>query len=255
MSRRLASEEQAHPYLFVVLERARPVAGGARHLLVNVDRVSVGRGATRIARRVVDDGKRTLFLAFPEAGRRGPFVSVRCRAVREADGEELFVGTARAGAGALGFVREANGGTLHLDDVGALPPSAQNALLHVLREREVTPLGAARGERVDVIFAAAARPPVPALLASGALRVDLHAQLVHATCALQPLRERLEDVGLLLAAILPRVAGHRAPALSRGASSARRLLENAWPTNVHGLAAQLEAGVAQASGDRIELGG
>jgi hypothetical protein len=66
MSRRIASEERAHPHLFVVLERARPLAGGARHLLVNIDRVSLGRGTMRVARRVVDDGKRTLLLEFPD---------------------------------------------------------------------------------------------------------------------------------------------------------------------------------------------
>jgi transcriptional regulator of acetoin/glycerol metabolism len=380
VSRKLASEERTHPHLFVLLERARPLAAGARHLLANIDRVTFDRGTSRSARRVIEDGRRTLGLQFPDArmskghavlekrgsafrlvdtastngvrvngrrvedaaigegdvlevggtffcfrqglpapfhafgdvdasdhrgilarfgtmvpvlarrleeiarvvrsagatsiliegeagtgkqtlaralheesGRRGPFVGVRCDAIADSQGEALLRGTAYGGSDALGFVRQAQGGTLYLDDVGALPPSAQDALTHALRGREVTPVGASRAELADVLVVAATQSPVDGLVRSGTLLVDLHAQLAHTTCVLPPLRERREDVGLLVAALLPHLARGRASALSLSAASVRHLVDDPWPANVSGLMQRLEAGVAQAVGDRIEL--
>src|SRR5262249_54080196 len=144
------------------------------------------------------------------SGREGPFVPVNCGALTDTLVEsQLFGHTKGAFSGAvkdeLGFVRASHGGTLFLDEIGDLPAASQAALLRVLEMREVTPVGSTRAVKVDLRVVSATLKSV------GALRPDLHARLAGYTHALAPLRDRREDLGLVLAEVLTRAAGSRAP--------------------------------------------
>src|SRR5205807_7916861 len=102
----------------------------------------------------------------------GPFVAVNCAAIAQTLLEsELFGARKGAFSGAMedrpGLVRAADGGTLFLDEIGDLPPSGQAALLRVLQESEVLPVGATRTIRVDVRVVAAAQRELGSLVEAG----------------------------------------------------------------------------------------
>ena len=203
-------------------------------------------------------GKEVLARAIHDAsGRSGAFVAVNCGALPQGLVESLLFGHKRgafsgASADQLGFARAAEGGTLFLDEVGDLPANSQAALLRLLQEREVVPLGATQPVRVDLRVVAATHRSLPAATQSGAFRQDLLARLAQFRCSIPPLRDRVEDIGVLVAAILPRVAGDRASSLSFSARAARELMGYGWPANVRELEQRLKVGALLARGDRIE---
>src|SRR6185503_17862441 len=102
----------------------------------------------------------------------------------------------------VGFVRLANHGTLLLDVIGDLPSGAQAALLRVLQEHEVVPVGSARATRVDVRIIAATHRPLETLIKEERFRGDLLARLDGHRCRLPPLARRREDVGLIVSSAL-----------------------------------------------------
>jgi DNA-binding NtrC family response regulator len=151
---------------------------------------------------------------------------------------QLFGHTRGAFSGAtrdeLGLVRAADGGTLFLDEIGDMPAAAQVALLRVLQESEVLPLGCARPSRVDVRIIAATHRPLHQLSASGTFRPDLLARLHGHLHALPALRHRREDLGILLADLLSSL--DREQRIRRLApDAARALLAHSWPLNVRQL--------------------
>src|SRR6202011_5323386 len=119
------------------------------------------------------------------------------------------------------FLRAAERGTLLLDEIGDLPPSSQAALLRVLHEREVVPVGSTRATKVDVRVISATHRPLPALIASGCFRADLLARLKGYTHRLLPLHERMADFGVLLADVLEQVAKANASKLTLMPDAAR----------------------------------
>ncbi len=381
-SGRIGAHEGPRAQLFLVMERARPLAGGARHSLANIGQVIMGRGDARAAHRVVEDGRPTLQVWIPdgqmsatharlesrsgewairdsgstngtrvngrrvaaatlsdgdlvelgrtlfrfrqavttpvnapgdldaselrglparlgtlcpsivrdledlervarsdlsvliegetgtgkevlaraihdESGRKGAFVAVNCGAMPQGLVESLLFGHKKgAFSGAStdepGFARAAERGTLFLDEIGDLPADSQAVLLRLLQEHEVVPLGATRPVRVDVRVVAATHRSLPARTESGAFRQDLLARLAQFTYSIPALRERVEDIGTLVAAILPKVASDRAASLSLGARAARDLLEYRWPANVRELEQRLKVSAVLSRGSRIE---
>ena len=188
------------------------------------------------------------------SGRGGPLVAVNCGAIPDTLIEsELFGSRRGAFSGAEdrpGLVRSAEGGTLFLDEVADLPPASQAALLRVLQDGEVLPLGAAKPIVVDVRVVAATNRPVEELVADGRFRHDLYARLRGYEIRLPPLRARLEDLGLLIADLLRRVDPSGPPrTLSRAAT--RVLFLHGWPLNVRELEQVLRAAMAVASGSEI----
>jgi transcriptional regulator with PAS, ATPase and Fis domain len=184
--------------------------------------------------------------------RPGPFVAVNCGALAPNLVEaELFGHRRGAFTGATenrpGFARTAHRGTLFLDEIGDLPPAAQVTLLRLLQEGEVVPIGDSLPVPVDVRVLAATHRD----LGGGRLREDLLARLSGLTVALPPLRERREDLGLLIAALLRR-AGAGASIFTPEA--ARALLRHRWPQNVRELQMALQASVLLAAGGPVELG-
>ena len=174
-----------------------------------------------------------------ESGRAGPLVAFNSGGLSPSLLEsQLFGHTRGAFSGAtrdeLGLVRAAHGGTLFLDEIGDMPAAAQVALLRVLQESEVLPIGAARPSKVDVRIVAATHRPLQQLSASGAFRADLLARLHGHVHALPALRQRREDFGVILADLLNTLdPEQRIRRLAPDA--ARSLLAQAWPLNVRQL--------------------
>jgi DNA-binding NtrC family response regulator len=181
------------------------------------------------------------------SGRPGRFVPVNCGALPAGLVEgELFGHRRGAFSGADrdhdGLVAASHGGTLFLDEIGDLPPPAQATLLRVVQEREVRAVGATTASPIDLRVVAASHRDLEAMVATGEFRDDLLARLSGFVAVLPPLRERREDLGLVIAALLRRIAGDRAEAAGIELRAARALLAHDWPRNVRELESCLRRG-------------
>ena len=189
--------------------------------------------------------------------RAGAFVPVNCGAIPQALVESHLFGHVRgAFSGAtrdeLGFARAADGGTLFLDEIGDLPSASQAALLRVLQDGVVTPVGSTRAVKADLRVISATHRPLEALVARGAFRADLFARLDGFTFVLPPLRERREDTGLLVDGLLQAVSPAEGQQLAPEVG--RALLRYDWPLNVRELGHCLARACALARGEpRLEL--
>jgi transcriptional regulator with GAF, ATPase, and Fis domain len=191
------------------------------------------------------------------SGRGGAFVAVNCGALPETLVEtELFGYRKGAFSGAAedrpGLIRAADKGTLFLDEIGDLPLPSQAAFLRVLQEREVVPVGGTRPVPVDVRLVAATHRDLDQLVAEGRFRDDLFARVSGLKILLPPLRERREDLGLLTAALLQRVAGEAAGEVTFDARAARAMFRYRWPMNIRELEKALTAAVVLAGDNPIE---
>jgi DNA-binding NtrC family response regulator len=137
----------------------------------------------------------------------------------------------------MGRFREADGGTLLLDEIAELPPDLQPALLRVLETGRVTPVGGDREVEVDYRLVAATNRDLDAAVADGSFRSDLFYRLNVIALELPPLRERPEDILPLARDLLERSGrgGHRL-----SAAAARQLEAHGWPGNVRELANAME---------------
>ncbi|WP_115576122.1 sigma-54-dependent transcriptional regulator [Xanthomonas campestris] len=165
------------------------------------------------------------------------FVAVNCAAIPlELMESELFGHRKGAFSGAtsdrIGLIRQADGGSLFLDEIGDMPLPMQGKLLRFLQEGEVTPLGGNGAQKVDVRVLAATHRDLAAWASTGQFRSDLRYRLNVVPIELPPLRERGDDI-LLLATHFLQSAGGAARALSPDAQ--RRVLDYPWPGNVREL--------------------
>jgi transcriptional regulator with GAF, ATPase, and Fis domain len=193
------------------------------------------------------------------SGRPGPFQAVNCGALPATLIEsELFGYRKGAFSGAdedrPGLVRSADGGTLFLDEIADLPPPAQAALLRVLEQQsEVLAVGATRPVKVNIRLISATHRPLAALVAQERFREDLLSRISGFALMLPPLRERREDLGLLTAVLLQRVAPEQAERISFSCEAGRALLLHRWPGNVRELQKCLSVAVVLAGDGPIEL--
>jgi transcriptional regulator with PAS, ATPase and Fis domain len=201
-------------------------------------------------------GKELVARAVHSMSRRaGAFVPVNCGAIPQSLVEgQLFGHVKGAFSGAVrdepGFVRAADRGTLFLDEIGDLPTTSQAALLRVLQEGEVVPVGSARAVRVDIRVVAATNQPLEALVARGGFRADLLARLDGFTCTLPSLRERREDLGLIIADLLHDLSPDDPTGFALTPEVGRALVWHAWPFNVRELRQCLARVSALAQGGR-----
>lgn len=173
--------------------------------------------------------------------RAKPFVAVNCAALPPGFAEAELFGYApgvhsQYRDGHPGRIEVANGGTLFLDEVGSMPPSVQGALLRVIEEREVMPIGGERPRAVDLRIVAATNIDLAAAVAEGCLRKDLYYRLTPVQLRVPPLRERLADVPQLFAFFLNEAAmrnGRPTPTPDRDVHT--HLGSHAWPGNVREL--------------------
>jgi transcriptional regulator with GAF, ATPase, and Fis domain len=189
------------------------------------------------------------------SGRTGQFRGLNCAAIPANLVEsELFGYKRGAFSGAdrdhLGIIRAANGGTLLLDEIGDMQLDAQAKLLRTVETREVVPVGGVAGERVDVRFVSATHRDLRAAVDAGSFRGDLFARLNAYSVRIPPLRERKEDILMLVRHFLEEAgAGDRTPSFAFMVAAC----QYSWPFNVRELAAAVKRAATVSSGPLLEV--
>lgn len=186
-------------------------------------------------------GKELFARAVHEASARasGPFVVVDCSGLTETLFESELFGYEKgaftgANARKPGLVETAKGGTLFLDEMGDVPLSMQVKLLRLIESGTFRRVGAVESQRADFRLVAATHKPLLQMVADGRFRQDLYYRISAFPIHLPPLRERLDDIPMLVDSFLQRGSpvGHR---LSVEASAMARLLAHDWPGNIREL--------------------
>jgi two-component system response regulator AtoC len=206
-------------------------------------------------------GKELVARAIHDSSGRGqqPFIALNCGALPEALAESELFGHAKgafsdAGAAKVGLFEAAHLGTLFLDEVSDLTPALQVKLLRLLQEGEVRRLGESASRAVDVRVVAASRRPLDELVAEGSFREDLFYRLSVVALHLPPLRERSEDIPLLLEHFLTSLAaamGRRPPTIAPEAM--QKLNGYAWPGNVRELEHAIERALLLCNEDELRV--
>jgi DNA-binding NtrC family response regulator len=203
-------------------------------------------------------GKELIARAVHElSGRTGPLQALNCGALsRSLLESELFGYRKGAFSGANedrpGLIRAADKGTLFLDEIGDLPLDAQAALLRVLQEGELLPVGAVKPVPVDVRIVAATHRDLGDMVERETFRADLLARLTGFTVVLPPLRARREDLGALLRSLLARHAPSPAAPIELSAAAIRALYAYPWPGNVRELEKTIATALILAGGQPID---
>ncbi|MBU8894713.1 sigma-54-dependent Fis family transcriptional regulator [Corallococcus sp. H22C18031201] len=243
LSRSMVFAAESMSRLAQLVQRAGP-----RDVTVLVTGES-GTGKERVAEALVR--------ASPRAAR--PYLRFNCASLTEDLAEaELFGHTKGAFTGAhrerAGLFREADGGTLLLDEVGELASTLQARLLRVLQEGEVRPVGTDRPVKVDVRILAATHRDLRKLVAEGRFREDLFYRLNVVHLRVPALRERPEDIPVLARMFLDRFRDrfHTGP-LKVPSGFIERLSSMPWPGNVRELENTLESLVALSSDGELDM--
>jgi DNA-binding NtrC family response regulator len=206
-----------------------------------------GTGKELVADAIHEHGKR--------AGR--PYVPINCGALTETLLEsELFGHVKGSFTGAIadnkGIFQVAHTGTVFLDEVGEMSPALQVKLLRVLQEGEVRPVGGARTVQVDVRIVAATNVDVEKAVAEGRFRQDLYYRLGVVVIHLPPLRERREDIPLLVERFLDAACAKAGRRVEITPAAMEALTAHAWPGNVRELENTIERLVVFCRGSRID---
>ncbi len=196
-------------------------------------------------------GKEMFARSIHYLGRRAPkpFVAVSCGAIPSDLFENEFFGHERgAFTGALaaqtGLIREAEGGTLFLDDVDCVPPGSQMKMLRFLQEKEFRPLGSARAQHSDIRIIASTNRDVAEAVAQDAFRRDLFYRLNVIPVTLPPLRERAEDIPLLARHFVLKYSEKLdGEPKDIGLDGLQKLMVYDWPGNIRELENIIESAV------------
>jgi DNA-binding NtrC family response regulator len=208
-----------------------------------------GTGKELVARALHDLGPR----------RGGPFVPINCAAIPDGLIEAELFGHERgaftdARERRVGRFEAASGGTLFLDEIGELSASVQAKLLRALQERSIERLGGSAPIEVDVRVVAATHRDIEQEVSAGRFRSDLYYRIHVVPIALPPLRERREDVRLLVEDFLARASQEAGRGAMRVDPAALVALERyPWPGNVRELENAIERAVALSDDDVVKL--
>jgi len=217
--------------LLISLRAARRAASDRRNILIRGER---GTGKELLARYINRQSSHE---------RNRPLITVDSGALSpQLYGSELFGHKRGAFTGAerdrVGRIQQADGGDLFLDEIGNMPFDIQGALLRVLEYRKVTPLGALEGQSVDVRFLSATNEDIEGKAATGGFRQDLLDRLREGgVVVLRPVRERLEDLDLLVERLV-REAEQAKPGAMRREIEPRAMAvirSHQWPGNIREL--------------------
>jgi two-component system, NtrC family, response regulator AtoC len=208
-----------------------------------------GTGKELLARALHAESKRA----------KAPFIAINCGAIPETLLEsELFGHVKGAFTDATrnkpGLIEEANSGTLFLDEIGELPVPLQVKLLRFLQEGEIRRVGDVKDVKIDARVVAATARDLGKMVAEGAFREDLYYRLNVLQLEVLPLRERKEDIPLLVEHFIAKYSarlGRGSMTVSRDAL--RAMLDYRWPGNIRELENTIERAMVLADGDRIEL--
>jgi two-component system NtrC family response regulator len=186
--------------------------------------------------------------------RTAPFIAINCAAIpRDLLESELFGHVKGAFTGALrdkpGKFQMADGGTLFLDEVGELPVDLQPKLLRALQERTIEPVGGDNPRKLDVRVAAATNSDLEKAIAAGSFREDLYYRLAVIPILLPPLRERKEDIALLIRHFLAKHGGQQ---VRFSPETIEAMQSYPWPGNVRELENTVERLLVMRSSDLIE---
>ena len=206
-------------------------------------------------------GKGMVAEAIHESGPRKdkPFISINCGAIPENLLEsELFGHKKGSFTSAIedkkGLITMANGGTLFLDEVGELPPSLQVKLLHVIQTKELTPVGDTRVITVDIRIIAATNADIMQRVKEGKFREDLFYRLNVIEIKMPPLRERKDDIPVLIKHYVNLFAGETGKNIKDiDYEAMQALLAYDWPGNIRELRNTIERAVVLADGEVITI--
>jgi DNA-binding NtrC family response regulator len=228
----------ASPAMREIFALIRKIAGSGSSVLITGES---GTGKEVVARTIHYTGARA----------QRPFVPINCTAMPEGLLEsELFGHVRGAFTGAhtakKGLFEEANGGTLFLDEIGDMPVGLQGKLLRVLQDREIRPVGGNRSVKVDVRIITATNKSLKKEIDEGRFRQDLYYRLNVIPIHIPPLRERAEDVPLLVEGFLRK---HSPPerAYTISPEALDRLIRARWEGNARELENVIERAVALAT--------
>ncbi len=227
-----------------VVRRAERVAESKSTVLITGE---TGTGKELVARAIHDRS----------AQRAMPLIKVNCAAIPDTLIESELFGHVRGAFTGATFTKKgrfalADGGTIFLDEIAALGAPVQAKLLRVLQEREFEPLGAERTQRVDVRVIAATNRDLRQLVAEGRFQEDLFYRLHVIPLDIPPLRERREDIPVLVDHFVRQCArrmGKPVPAVNEDVLAELRRYD--WPGNVRELENTIERAVVLATGPRL----
>ncbi|HEX6999687.1 MAG TPA: sigma-54 dependent transcriptional regulator [Gammaproteobacteria bacterium] len=231
------------PEIFRSLVGRSPAIQAVRRMVMRVAPWEVTvqlRGETGTGKEVVARN-----IHYYSTRRHGPFVAVNCGAIPpDLLESELFGHEKGAFTGALtarkGRFELASGGTLFLDEIGDMPLEMQVKLLRVLQERRFEPLGSTRTVTADVRIVAATHRNLEEMIGAGRFREDLYYRLNVVPIEVPPLRERREDLPLLISELNARLQARGMPTARFDAQALTAMLRYDWPGNVRELANLVE---------------
>jgi len=237
----------ASPKMTALLSKLAQVADSSVSVLITGES---GTGKDLLARA----------LHFLSPRRSGPFVPVNCAAIPESLIESELFGHLRgaftdAKQSKIGLFVAASHGTLFLDEIGEMPPSVQAKLLRVIEDKRVRPLGATGETTVDVRVIAATNADLEKAVADGRFRSDLFYRIATVTMAVPPLRDRPEDIPLLVKHFLVRAGAEAGKAPPEpDAQTMEYLTRYRWPGNIRELQNAIQQAVLLCSSARITRG-
>ncbi len=234
LKREVESRYQFHqligksPSMTRIYDLIERISGPGGHILITGES---GTGKELVAKAIHYNGVR----------KEAPFVAVNCAAIPETLLESELFGYKKgaftdAKADKKGLIFEAHEGTLFLDEITEMPTHLQAKLLRAIEEKAVRPLGDTRSYPVDVRIISTSNRDIPSLITEGRFREDLYYRLKVIDIELPPLRERREDIPLLVNHFIDRFRKDlRKPISGISEESMKILLNHPWPGNVREL--------------------
>lgn len=233
------------PALKAIIEEVRKIADAKSNILLLGE---TGTGKELFARIIHHNSSRMDM----------PFIPINCSVIPENLLEsELFGHQKGAFTGAVvskkGLFEEADGGTVFLDEIGDISPYLQIKLLRVLEDREVRPVGSTKSLKVDLRIIAATNKDLESAVRNGSFREDLYFRINAMTIKIPPLRERREDIPVLVNHFLRKYSQEMGKHISDISDKAlSRMISYHWPGNVRELLNVIERAILIADNNTIE---